>query len=126
MALADLGLIAKTAHVLRYAHDPSYRRRIRVGLNLIERLHALARVLFFGRQGRFQDGSLDAQLSRSTALSLVLNAIIVWNTHYLTDAADILETRGTPVPADYWRQASPIQWDHIQIVGQYDFTEHAT
>jgi len=82
-AVQELGRLAKTRHILSYVDDRELRRRVLVGLNKQERLHALARVLFFGRQGRFGDRGYEAQLNRASALSLVINALIVWYTEYL-------------------------------------------
>jgi TnpA family transposase len=61
-----------------------------VGLNRQERLHARAREIFLGRQGRFGDRGYEAQLNRASALSLVINALTVWNTRYLKPAAEEL------------------------------------
>lgn len=82
-AIQELGRIGKTGHILHYVDDPPFRRRVLIGLNKGESLHALARDLSFGHQGRFTDRSYEAQLNRASALSLVINTIVVWNTrHY--------------------------------------------
>ncbi len=78
-ALQELGRIAKTLHILEYVDDPAFRRRVLIGLNKGEHLHSLARDIAFGRQGRFHDRGYEAQLNRASALSLVINAIAVWN-----------------------------------------------
>ena len=54
-AIQDLGRIDKTRYILTIADDPEARRRMLVGLNKQERLHSMARVVSFGRQGRFGD-----------------------------------------------------------------------
>jgi len=94
-----------------------------VGLNKQERLHALARAIFFGRQGWFSDRSYEAQLSHASALSVVINAIIVWNTEYLAAAATDLTVQGRPVPDSLWPHLTPLHWEHINLVGQYTFEE---
>ena len=66
-AIQELGRLAKTRHILSYVDDVQLRRRNLVGLNRQERLHALARAIFFGRQGRFGDRSYEAQLNRASA-----------------------------------------------------------
>src|SRR5205085_6171480 len=123
-AIQELGRLAKTRHILSYVDDVQLRRRILVGLNRQERLHALARALFFGRQGRFGDRSYEAQLNRASALSLVINAIIVWNTEYLAAAAE-LARRGQPVPDAARSHITPLHWAHIHLVGHYRFEEPA-
>jgi hypothetical protein len=49
-----------------------------VGLNKGETLHSQARDIVFGQQGRFTVRGYEAQLNRASALSLVINAIVVW------------------------------------------------
>jgi TnpA family transposase len=46
-----------------------------VGLNRQESLHAMARSMFFGRQGRFGERGYEAQLNRASALSLAISPI---------------------------------------------------
>lgn len=90
---------------------------VMVGLNRQESVHAMARVIFFGRQGRFGDRGYEAQLNRASALSLAINAIVVWNTRYLTAAAAELERRGEPVPDHAWQHLSPLLWQHVHPRG---------
>ncbi|MGH9180552.1 MAG: Tn3 family transposase, partial [Acidimicrobiales bacterium] len=123
-AIAELGRIEKTRHILTIADDPAARRRMLVGLNKQERLHSMAREVTFGRQGRYGDRGYEAQLARASCLSLVLNAMIVWTTRYLWAAADELARRGQPVPEEAWRYLSAIMWEHVQLVGDYSFDEH--
>ncbi len=122
-AIQELGRLAKTRHILSYVDDAQLRRRVLVGLNKQENLHSLARAIFFGRQGRFGDSGYEAQLNRASALSLVINAITVWNTRYLTAAAAELTRRGAPLPEGLWTHLSPLLWEHIHLVGQYRFDE---
>lgn len=122
-AIVEVGRIGKTRHILSYADDPRFRRRILVGLNKGESLHSMARIIFFGRQGRFGDRGYEDQLNRASALSLVINAIVVWNTRYLEAAAAELAHRRQPVPDRIWQHLSPILWEHVHLVGRYSFDE---
>lgn len=97
-AIQELGRLAKTRHLLTYVDDPALRRRVLVGLNRQERVHAMARSIFFGRQARIPERGHEAQLNRASALSLAINAIVVWNTRYLAAASDHLPRRGGPFP----------------------------
>jgi TnpA family transposase len=115
--------VAKTRHVLSYIDDEALRRGMLVGLNRQERLHALARELFFGRQGRFGDRGYEAQLNRASALSLIINALTVWNTRYLKAAAEELARRGRPIPEDAWTHLTALLWEHVNLVGHYRFAE---
>jgi TnpA family transposase len=122
-ALQELGRIAKTWHILEYIDDPAFRRRVLVGLNKGETLHSLAREISFGRQGRFMDRGYEAQLNRASALSLVINAIGVWNTRYFEHAQTALTQEGITLPEDLWSHVSPFQWAHIHFNGTYHFPE---
>jgi TnpA family transposase len=122
-AIQELGRIAKTWHILEYIDDEQLRRRVLVGLNKGETLHSMARAVSFGRQGRFADRGYEAQLNRASALSLVLNAMVVWNTRYFEQAQAQLEKQGHPVQENVWQHLSPILWEHIHLVGSYHFTD---
>ncbi len=122
-ALQEVGRIAKTLHILEYVDDPAFRRRVLIGLNKGEHLHSLARDIAFGRQGRFHDRGYEAQLNRASALSLVINAIAVWNTRYFEQAQAKLAQQGIPVPEEVWHHLSPLQWAHIHLNGSYHFTD---
>jgi hypothetical protein len=121
-ALQELGRISKTLHILEYVDDPALRRRVLIGLNKGEHLHSLARNLAFGRQGRFHDRGYEAQLNRASALSLVINAIAVWNTRYFERAEAELTRQHIPLPEEVWQHISPFQWSHMHLNGSYHFT----
>ncbi len=122
-ALQELGRMAKTRHILSYIDDERLRRRVLIGLNKQERVHDMARDIRFGRQGRFGDRGYEGQLTKASALSLVINAIIVWNTRYLAAAADELARVGQPIPDSAWTHLTPLLWEHIHFVGHYRFEE---
>ena len=67
-ALAELGRIIKTVHLLNYFDDEAYRRRILVQLNRGEGRHMLSRAVFHGKRGelrqRYRQGQED-QLERT-------------------------------------------------------------
>lgn len=48
----ELGRVFKTEHILRYLSDPPLRQRTRRGLLKGEQIHALARDVGYGKQGR--------------------------------------------------------------------------
>jgi TnpA family transposase len=118
-ALQEIGRVAKTRHILTYVDDERLRRRVLVGLNEQERVHDMAREISFGRQGRYGDRGYEAQLNRASALSLVINAIIVWNTRYLAAAAAELARRGQPIPDSAWSHLTPLLWEHVRVLPRY-------
>ena len=55
-------------------------------LNKGEAMNALARAIFFGKYGELRERALQDQLQRASALNILINAISIWNTVYLTYA----------------------------------------
>ena len=72
--------------MLEWMKDPELRRRVQVGLNKGEARNALARAVFFNRQGDLRDRSFENQRYRASGLNLIVAAIILWNTVYLERA----------------------------------------
>lgn len=120
-AVQELGCLAKTRHILNYSDDAALRRRVLRQLSKGERLQAMARTLFFGQQRRLSEYGYEAQLIQGLALSLVITAIIVWNTHYLEAAAAGLTHRGQTMPEEVWADFSPILWEHLYLIGKFPF-----
>jgi hypothetical protein len=122
-AIQELGRIGKTGHILHYVDDPPFRRRVLVGLNMGETLHSMARGVSLGHQGRFTDRSYEAQLNRASALSLVINAIVVWNTRHFERAQAKLLEQGYQVEDSVWQHLSPLAWKHLNLVVSYHFSD---
>jgi len=79
-ALRALGRLLKTTHIPRYLHDAQLRARIQLQLNRGESWHDLARRLFFANRGVFRNGDYAEIMNKVTALSVLSNAVLVWNT----------------------------------------------
>ncbi|MFD5222662.1 Tn3 family transposase [Streptomyces tendae] len=120
-AIAHYGRIAKSLHILRLADEPGYRRQIKAQANLQEGRHSLARKIFHGRSGqlyqRYQDGMED----QIGALSLVLNAVVLFNTRYMDAAVNQLRTDGFDVRDEDVARLSPFVRQHINMLGRYSF-----
>jgi len=61
----------------------------------------------------------EGQLNRATALSLLINAIVVWNTRYY----DAVGAHLGGFTDAIWSHISPISWEHILFVGNYSFDD---
>jgi TnpA family transposase len=85
-AIAELGRVAKTLYLLAYLDDASYRRRILTQLNRGEARHSLARAVFHGQRGELRQRYREGQEDQLSALGLVVNAIVLWNTRYMEAA----------------------------------------
>lgn len=119
-ALREMGRIEKTIFILDYISNEALRRRIQRGLNKGEAMNGLARALFFGKRGELRERGLQDQLQRASALNILINAISVWNTVYLTEATKLLREKGT-LREDLLKHISPLGWEHINFLGEYTF-----
>ena len=92
---------------------------VQVGLNKGEARNALARAVFFNRQGELRDRTFENQRYRASGLNLVVLAIILWNTMYLERAINALQQHGIAFPDALLPHVSPIGWEHINLTGDY-------
>ena len=86
--MAELGRVEKTLYLLAYVQDEVYRRRILVQLNRGEGRHALARAIFYGKKGELRQRYREGMEDQLSALGLVVNAAVLWNTCYLQQALE--------------------------------------
>jgi TnpA family transposase len=120
-ALTEMGKLERTAYLLEYFRDEALRRRVLIGLNKGEALHALARQLFFGRLGELRDRAFEDQMHRASCLHLIMAAMAAWNTVYLTKAIATLRKRGEDIPEATVAHIAPLGWEHIRLIGDYHF-----
>jgi hypothetical protein len=109
---------------LRYIHDVALRGRMQLQLNRGERRHQLARRLFFANQGAFQIGDYEEIMNKATCLSLLSNAVVVWNTVQMTRIIDQLRTGGERITAEELARISPLAFAHV-IPNRTYFVRHA-
>ena len=82
--------------------------------------------LFFANQGAFRRGDYAEIMNKVSALSLLSNAALAWNTVKIGDLIDGLEARGEPVPRDTLARVSPLVHRHIIPSGTYRFPDRWT
>jgi TnpA family transposase len=121
-AIAEFGRVAKTLHLLTYLDDESYRRKIGQQLNVHENRHSLARVVFHGQKGELRQRYREGQEDQLGALGLVVNAIALWNTRYMSLALEELKASGKEVRGEDVQHLSPLSFKHIHMLGRYQFS----
>jgi TnpA family transposase len=126
LALREIGRVERTLFTLDWIEQPEQRRRATRELNKGEAENALKRAIFFHRIGRIRDHALQAQSHRASALNLVAGAIVLWNTTYLQAVRTHLANLGRPVPPDLLQHLSPLGWQHINLTGDYLWTDPDT
>ena len=121
-AIAELGRIAKTLHLLSYIDDQHYRRRIQIQLNRGEGRHGIARHVFHGQRGELRQRYRQGQEDQLGALGLVVNIVVLWNTWYMQDALDERRAQGQQVRPEDVERLAPLRFQHINVHGKYHFT----
>ena len=120
-AIAELGRIPKTLHLLNYIDDEYYRRRIQTQLNRGEDRHSVARHVFHGQRGELRQRYRQGQEDQLGALGLVVNMIVLWNTWYMQDILDELRNNGQEAQREDVERLAPLRFQHINVHGTYHF-----
>jgi hypothetical protein len=121
-ALAELGRIIKTIHLLNYFDGEGYRRRILVQLNRGEGRHMLSRTAFHGKRGELRQRYRQGQEDQLGALGLIVNVIMLWNTIYMDAVVRQLRKEGFQVKDEDVARLSPLGHEHINMLGRYAFS----
>ena len=93
-ALAEIGRIHKTVHILRTLDDEEYRRRMGRELNKGEASHELSRFLCFGKEGALRGREFGDQLHTFSCLSVLHNAVVAWNMVHIEPVVEQLRAKG--------------------------------
>jgi len=120
-ALTAYGRIVKSIYILRYIQDEKLRRAVQLQLNRGEARHTLARWLFFANRGEFRDGDLNEIMNKTSCLSLLSNAAVVWNTARIQKIVDQLRGSNQTVRDEDLARIWPLLHEHILPTGIYDF-----
>ena len=79
--------------------------------------------VFLHQLGELRDRIAETMAYRACGLNLVVNAIILWNTVYLSRAVTFVREQGVEIPDRLLAQVAPIPWGHIGITGDYPWNE---
>jgi TnpA family transposase len=118
-ALSQLGRLMKTLHILRYIQEEPLRDAIQLQLNRGEFRHILAKSLFFANWGSFRSGDYEEVMNKASCLSLLSNAVLVWNTVHIARIVDQLRAAGHEVKDDDLARVSPLAHAHVIPNGSY-------
>lgn len=123
-ALTALGRVVKTIFILRYISDADLRYRVQLQLNRGESRHDLvSRCLFFANRGEFRTGDAEEIMNKASCLSLLSNAVLVWNTVRMSDIVSQLRNSGHEVSDQDLAHISPLMHAHVIPNGTYRFQE---
>jgi TnpA family transposase len=120
-AIGELGRIPKTLYLLSYVDDENYRRHILTQINRHENRHQLAKVTFHGQRGEIKKRYREGQEDQLSALGLVVNVTVLWNTLYMDAAFKRLRSEGIEVKDSDVQRLWPLGYKHINLLGCYSF-----
>ncbi|MBN9412315.1 MAG: Tn3 family transposase [Candidatus Paracaedimonas acanthamoebae] len=100
------------------------KRGIEKQLNKVELANRFTRAIAVGNPREFTQGDKEEQEIAESCNRLIKNAIICWNYLYLSqklEGMDSLEQKDKLLSAI--SSHSPISWAHINLLGEYDFSD---
>ena len=122
LAFREVGKLERTIFALTYLLDLSLQRRNLRGLNKGEAIWGAARAISsIGREGEMYDRDFDAQLNRASSTMLLVAMLSTWNTVYLDNIVNTLRANGTEIANEHLGHISPLGWQHINLLGRYQF-----
>jgi TnpA family transposase len=121
-ALLHLGQLVRTIYLLRYLNDPEMRQQVRTQLNRGEARQDLAQRLFFADQGMFRSGDYYQMMNRASCLSLLSNAVLVYNTLRIGRVLERVKSQGEEFSPEAIAHISPLARRHVIVNGTYDFS----
>lgn len=107
--LRELGKVARTEFMLKYAQDKDLQRKIRDACNNAEAWNSFHEAIFWGNGGKLRSNDPSRQEETLLALSLLMNSIVFYNVDFY---GDLLKKTKAP---------TPVVWEHIQVLGKYQF-----
>jgi TnpA family transposase len=122
--LKEFGKIIKTVFLLKYIDDPGFRQAIEKQLNKIESSQKLAKAISFGHNQELIQCEKEEQEIAEGCRRLIKNAIICWNYLYLSQKIVDEENEDRKAALiEAVRNGSVVTWQHINLHGEYDFSE---
>lgn len=121
-ALIELGRLDRSAYLAGYFDDELLRRRVNTQLNRQESRHQLSRKICHGQKGELRQKYREGQEDQLGALGLVTNVCVLWNTVYTARALDQIRAEGRPVAAADVARLSSLGFDHLRMLGRYNFS----
>ena len=77
---------------------------------------------FTATRGELRQPYREGQEDQLGALGFALNALVLWNAQYLNDAIAQLRAAGHQITDDDLQRLSPLQHEHIKMLGHFPFT----
>ncbi|MEU8960082.1 Tn3 family transposase [Streptomyces sp. NPDC048491] len=123
-ALAAVGRMWKTNHLLNLYDDPGYRRGIEAQSRLHQARQKLAKRICHGIDGPFPEYQPGLEDSLGP-LGLLLNAVALFNAIWIHRIVEKLRAQGWDIADSEARQLDLLRFGHINMRGRFHFDLHA-
>ena len=122
--LKAFGQIIKSLFILRYVDDLALRQAIEKQLNKVELANRFTRAVAVGNPREYTQTEKEEQEIAEGCNRLIRNSIICWNYLYLTRQVEKAPDAGARESLlNLIAAHSPMSWAHINMLGEYDFSE---
>lgn len=123
-ALREFGKLIKTVFILKYIDDLELRQAIEKQLNKLESSNKFNKAVFHGNNQEFQLSTKEEQLIADGCRRLIENSIVCWNYLYLSRLISDAESGDQKTNLlNTIKNGSVITWQHINLQGEYDYSE---
>ena len=123
-ALKQFGRIIKSIFLLKYIDDVELRQAIEKQLNKIESANKFDGAIYNANNQEIQQGTREEQLVAEGCKRLIENAIICWNYLYISQLINQSKTESEKnTIINTLRNGSIVTWQHINLQGEYDFSD---
>ena len=79
--------------------------------------------MFFANRGEFRSGDAEEIMNKASCLSLLSNAVLVWNTLRIAEIVNQLRAAGHAVADQDIARVSPLMHGHVIPNGTYRFSD---
>jgi hypothetical protein len=117
-----MGQLVKTIYILRFLNDAALRQQVRTQLSRGESRQDVAQRIFFADQGMFRSGDYYQMMNRASCLSLLSNAVVVYNTLRFARVLEYAKAQGQEFTPEAIAHISPLAYRHVIVNGTYDFS----
>jgi TnpA family transposase len=118
-AFREVGLVVRSASLLRFASDLGLRRRITAATNKAEAYNGFAAWLFFGGEGTISENDPEEQEKRMKYKELLANSLILQNAADMTVVLRSPAAESYPLRREEVAELSPYLTAHVKRFGDY-------
>ena len=94
-------------------------------LDKLESTYTFARAVFYGQNGQIPYAGKEEQQLADACKRLVQNTIVCWNCLYSNQYLFQVPATERQSVADAIIASSPVSWQHINLHGEFDFSDDA-